>query len=217
MAAAGPSLKWDEDSLLLTEAQKDAKMKIDEPKTPYVYSNPEDDIGDDMEEMTLSHSPHKSPKSSPSHHRVHISSGSEWEEDEEPVTEEGRLPSYIAPLQATPPMSCDAQSELWLTLRFELLTSSIHVDKAKHRRFLKLRSNHYNMKEAFVRPSDMEDVEDDDDGNNDDDDDDDDNEEDDEGDDNLLNNHTSDFRVRTPQAVPRPANGNANKAAQRTL
>lgn len=28
---------WDEDNLLLTESQKSATMKIDEPKTPYHY------------------------------------------------------------------------------------------------------------------------------------------------------------------------------------
>ncbi|KAJ1993853.1 hypothetical protein H4R33_000489 [Dimargaris cristalligena] len=134
-------LKWDEDSLLLTEAQKDSKMKINEPKTPFVHSNPADELEDDLEEMSLSaSSPHKSPRMAASEHRVHISSGSEWEEDEDlPMTEE---------------------------------------EKEKHRQFVKMRSNHYNMKEAFVRPSDMEELEDDNDdnGNNNNDDDDDDNE-----------------------------------------
>ncbi|KAF9201824.1 hypothetical protein BGZ49_007973 [Haplosporangium sp. Z 27] len=32
-----PRLKWDEENLLVTEAQKDSTMKIDEPKTPFVY------------------------------------------------------------------------------------------------------------------------------------------------------------------------------------
>ncbi|KAF8946950.1 hypothetical protein BGZ47_010861 [Haplosporangium gracile] len=32
-----PRLKWDEENLTITEAQKDSTMKIDEPKTPYVH------------------------------------------------------------------------------------------------------------------------------------------------------------------------------------
>ncbi|KAI7870242.1 hypothetical protein BDF14DRAFT_1741406 [Spinellus fusiger] len=38
-----PRLKWDEANLELTEAQKDAVMKVDEPKTPYIHYNPETD------------------------------------------------------------------------------------------------------------------------------------------------------------------------------
>lgn len=34
-------LKWDEENLIITEAQKDSTMKIDEPKTPYVHYNHE--------------------------------------------------------------------------------------------------------------------------------------------------------------------------------
>ncbi|KAF9281897.1 hypothetical protein BGZ68_006322 [Mortierella alpina] len=34
---AAPRLKWDEENLIITEAQKDSTMKIDEPKTPYVH------------------------------------------------------------------------------------------------------------------------------------------------------------------------------------
>ncbi|KAI8052932.1 hypothetical protein BDF22DRAFT_686097, partial [Syncephalis plumigaleata] len=38
-------LKWDEESLLITEAMRgQAKMKIDEPKTPYIYYNPDTDV-----------------------------------------------------------------------------------------------------------------------------------------------------------------------------
>jgi hypothetical protein len=32
-----PRLKWDEENLTITEAQKDSTMKINEPKTPYVH------------------------------------------------------------------------------------------------------------------------------------------------------------------------------------
>ncbi|KAJ1952508.1 hypothetical protein EC988_003517 [Linderina pennispora] len=42
-------LRWDEDNLRITEAQKDAKMKVLEPKTPYIHYNPELDA--DLQEM----------------------------------------------------------------------------------------------------------------------------------------------------------------------
>ena len=37
------SLQWDEESLVLTEAQKVSTMKIDEPKTPFVHYDIEND------------------------------------------------------------------------------------------------------------------------------------------------------------------------------
>ncbi|KAE8348724.1 hypothetical protein BDV28DRAFT_142877 [Aspergillus coremiiformis] len=45
-----PRLKWDEANLYLTEQEKSAKMKIDEPKTPYA---PRYDPNQDEEEMEL--------------------------------------------------------------------------------------------------------------------------------------------------------------------
>ncbi|KAL4927757.1 PP1-complex regulatory subunit GLC8 [Aspergillus undulatus] len=45
-----PRLKWDEANLYLTEQEKTAKMKIDEPKTPYA---PRYDPTEDEEEMRL--------------------------------------------------------------------------------------------------------------------------------------------------------------------
>ncbi|KAL2891057.1 Glc8 protein [Ceratocystis lukuohia] len=43
-----PRLKWDEANLYLTEQERTAKMKIDEPKTPYArHYNPDDDPSDD--------------------------------------------------------------------------------------------------------------------------------------------------------------------------
>ncbi|OJJ53937.1 hypothetical protein ASPSYDRAFT_61883 [Aspergillus sydowii CBS 593.65] len=47
---ASPRLKWDEANLYLTEQEKTAKMKIDEPKTPYA---PHYDPAEDEEEMRL--------------------------------------------------------------------------------------------------------------------------------------------------------------------
>lgn len=36
-------LRWDEANLELTESQKDSTMKVDEPKTPYVRYDAEND------------------------------------------------------------------------------------------------------------------------------------------------------------------------------
>ncbi|KAL5338140.1 hypothetical protein BJX70DRAFT_218002 [Aspergillus crustosus] len=47
---ASPRLKWDEANLYLTEQEKTAKMKIDEPKTPYA---PHYDPAEDEEELRL--------------------------------------------------------------------------------------------------------------------------------------------------------------------
>ncbi|EAW14737.1 PP1-complex regulatory subunit GLC8 [Aspergillus clavatus NRRL 1] len=47
---ASPRLKWDEANLYLTEQERTAKMKIDEPKTPFA---PHYDPAEDEEEMRL--------------------------------------------------------------------------------------------------------------------------------------------------------------------
>jgi protein phosphatase inhibitor 2 len=47
---ASPRLKWDEANLYLTEQERTAKMKIDEPKTPYVpHYNPDEEEDDEVE------------------------------------------------------------------------------------------------------------------------------------------------------------------------
>ncbi|KAF9085167.1 hypothetical protein BGX29_002127 [Mortierella sp. GBA35] len=45
-----PRLKWDEENLTITEAQKDSTMKIDEPKTPYVHYDHELDKVIDLDD-----------------------------------------------------------------------------------------------------------------------------------------------------------------------
>lgn len=42
MHAARP-LHWDEANIMLTESQKDSTMKVNEPKTPYVYYDSDSD------------------------------------------------------------------------------------------------------------------------------------------------------------------------------
>ncbi|KAK3808798.1 MAG: hypothetical protein J3Q66DRAFT_288424, partial [Benniella sp.] len=48
-------LKWDEENLAITEAQKDSTMKIDEPRTPFVRYNPALDKNMDMDGKVLYH------------------------------------------------------------------------------------------------------------------------------------------------------------------
>ncbi|KAF9937960.1 hypothetical protein BGZ65_000729 [Modicella reniformis] len=63
-----PRLKWDEENLMITEAQKDSTMKIDEPRTPFVYYDHEldrvidpDDVfrldGPRRQRLALAHTP----------------------------------------------------------------------------------------------------------------------------------------------------------------
>ncbi|KAF9137789.1 hypothetical protein BGX30_009900 [Mortierella sp. GBA39] len=49
-----PRLKWDEENLTITEAQKDSTMKIDEPKTPYVHYDHELDKVIDFDDDSFS-------------------------------------------------------------------------------------------------------------------------------------------------------------------
>ncbi|KAJ1909318.1 hypothetical protein LPJ71_003568 [Coemansia sp. S17] len=86
-------LRWDEDNLRVTEAQKDAKMKVDEPPTPYIRYNPDLDADiQEMEDLKLASdmsSRSSSVASSPKH--AHIVAPKDWisesEEEEEGVTE----------------------------------------------------------------------------------------------------------------------------------
>ncbi|KAJ1818959.1 hypothetical protein LPJ60_004045 [Coemansia sp. RSA 2675] len=86
----GAHLRWDEDNLRVTEAQKDAKMKVDEPRTPYIRYNPELDADlQEMEDLKLTSdlsSRSSSVASSPK--RAHIVAPQDWisesEEEEGP-------------------------------------------------------------------------------------------------------------------------------------
>ncbi|KAJ2745727.1 hypothetical protein GGI20_001951 [Coemansia sp. BCRC 34301] len=88
----GTHLRWDEENLRVTEAQKDAKMKVDEPPTPYIRYNPELDA--DLQEMEdLKLAPEISSRSSSvasSPKRAQIVAPEDWiseSEEEEGATE----------------------------------------------------------------------------------------------------------------------------------
>lgn len=50
--AGSPRLQWDEANLFLNEGQMGGKMKIDEPKTPFVHGVEGDPMAEDEDEMT---------------------------------------------------------------------------------------------------------------------------------------------------------------------
>ncbi|KAJ1648465.1 hypothetical protein J3B02_003090 [Coemansia erecta] len=83
-------LRWDEDNIRTTEAQKDSKMKVDEPKTPFMRYNPELDADlQEMEDLKLTSdmsSRSSSVMSSPKRAQVVVSPG--WTTDSEDEGEE---------------------------------------------------------------------------------------------------------------------------------
>ncbi|KAI9011408.1 hypothetical protein BC832DRAFT_344753 [Gaertneriomyces semiglobifer] len=124
---AFPRIKWDEDNIMYTEAQKSSTMKITEPKTPYIRYDSFSDMvlgssasvppieleaamleADTRTPVSLSDSESESVR----RRRVSVS-GSEWDsEDEEHMNPE---------------------------------------EKAKHDHFASLRSQHYNMRDALKK------------------------------------------------------------------
>ncbi|KAF9924198.1 hypothetical protein FBU30_005793 [Linnemannia zychae] len=126
-----PRLKWDEENLTTTEAQKDSTMKVDEPKTPYVYYDPHQDKViniDDIDALLLDEQKHPSMLktfSTPSDmegiaydggDRVgNVGNGENSDEWEESNDEDVELPSK----------------------------------KMDHGKFAKMRAEHYQMKQAL--------------------------------------------------------------------
>ncbi|GHJ88469.1 hypothetical protein NliqN6_4871 [Naganishia liquefaciens] len=53
-ARPGEHLHWDENNIALTEIERDSVMKIDEPKTPFVHSDPGKDVLDIDDDFSLS-------------------------------------------------------------------------------------------------------------------------------------------------------------------
>ncbi|KAL1919097.1 uncharacterized protein VTP21DRAFT_2478 [Calcarisporiella thermophila] len=124
-------LKWDEDNIMITEAQRGSTMKINEPKTPYIRYNPETDevitdlSGLDIPSFSLgedrasperrSSSPGSSLASSPRDKHPHLQVDDEWDENDEEDEE----------------------------------------TKERHRKFKEMRSQHYNMRDAMRRAREM--------------------------------------------------------------
>ncbi|KAF9951497.1 hypothetical protein BGZ72_007009 [Mortierella alpina] len=146
---SAPRLKWDEENLIITEAQKDSTMKIDEPKTPYVHYDHELDRVLDAEEVFALEGPRK--KRAALAHTPPVPSyfkglhdEDDEDEDDDDDDEDDR----------------DRDPDEWLDSEEdeEQETSPAHPD---HDKFAKLRAEHYKMKEAVKLGQHLDDDEED--------------------------------------------------------
>ncbi|KAF9973161.1 hypothetical protein BGZ73_003628 [Actinomortierella ambigua] len=151
-----PSLKWDEENLTITEAQKDSTMKIDEPKTPFVYydhvqdkvldSNLDDFVLDKpkKKQAALAHTP-PVPSYMPG-----LNDEDEEDEDEDEDEDEAD-DSYEDDNEEfeedTPYHGQPNDPDEWQDSDEE----EVERKKAgkKHDKFAKMRAEHYKMREAL--------------------------------------------------------------------
>ncbi|KAG0252865.1 hypothetical protein BG011_006698 [Mortierella polycephala] len=140
-----PRLKWDEENLIITEAQKDSTMKIDEPKTPYVHYDHELDKIIDMDEAFTLDGSKKKKHTARAHsppvpsHMPGLSSEDNGtgddedkyrnEDDDDEDEEEGGIDD-------------------WEDSDNEDADEPAHK-KIDHDKFAKMRAEHYKMKEAL--------------------------------------------------------------------
>ncbi|KAL2915410.1 hypothetical protein HK105_205026 [Polyrhizophydium stewartii] len=127
---------WDEDNLMITEAQKSSTMKITEPKTPFIrYDSSTDQLlGSTAMEISRMRSDTELSESLPSEleERMHVSDAREWQSDTDGDDRD------------------DAEGR------------SNNSERAKRQRFDKLRSQHYNMRDVLQRGRELIEHEDDD-------------------------------------------------------
>ncbi|KAG0340436.1 hypothetical protein BG004_006410 [Podila humilis] len=129
-----PRLKWDEENLTITEAQKDSTMKIDEPKTPYVHYNHELDRVMDMDEVFALDGPRK--KHAALAHTPPVPSYFKGlpDEDEDDDEEDNR--------------DRNEDPEEWQDSDEE--AEDEEEKKVDHANFARMRAEHYKMKEAIT-------------------------------------------------------------------
>ncbi|KAF8928670.1 hypothetical protein BGZ58_009457 [Dissophora ornata] len=134
-----PRLKWDEENLTITEAQKDSTMKINEPKTPYVHYDHELDKVMDMDDSFSLDNPKK--KSAALAHTPPVpsymqglSGGGGEDDDQEEEEEDGDPEEW----QESDEEEEDDDDE-----------GSSPQKKIGHDKFAKMRAEHYKMKEAL--------------------------------------------------------------------
>ncbi|KAF9129521.1 hypothetical protein BGW39_004080 [Mortierella sp. 14UC] len=129
-----PRLKWDEESLIITEAQKDSTMKIDEPKTPFVHYDHELDRVLDADEVFRLNGPRK--KQAALAHTPPVLSyfkGLPDEDEDEDEDDDDREPN-------------DEPEEWQSSDEDDEPRSEGHA--VDHDKFARLRAKHYNMREA---------------------------------------------------------------------
>ncbi|KAJ5198948.1 Protein phosphatase inhibitor 2 (IPP-2) [Penicillium cf. griseofulvum] len=182
-----PRLKWDEANLYLTEQEKTAKMKIDEPKTPYAphYDPSEDDelmrLDDALEPLIDAQGiiVDELDSAKPTQHRKGVS------EDEIPDLELGEPEE---PMQDTPLNDARVFRDRSMSTDSHKSEKHVHVGvddangahapaddplltteeaRAKHAHFEQQRKRHYemrNIKELLAHPEDLDDEMEDNDG-----------------------------------------------------
>ncbi|KAH6914772.1 hypothetical protein BKA70DRAFT_554433 [Coprinopsis sp. MPI-PUGE-AT-0042] len=188
-SSGGHSLQWDEENLALTEINKDALMKITEPKTPYVRYNAEtDEIEGDIPDLSLYHSakdpdfysegrtgspplsvsPTNADTSGPSSRRTSISSAGFANAPATPTTPGGgprsgassRSTSFNLPNEARTALTLDGAAGNEVEEDEEMDAETA----AKHAAFVRARKGHYsNEAEAMKRAAELLEDEDDDD------------------------------------------------------
>ncbi|KAF9139721.1 hypothetical protein BGX30_007581 [Mortierella sp. GBA39] len=129
-----PRLKWDEQNLIITEAQKDSTMKIDEPKTPFIHYDHELDRVLSADEVFRLNGPRKMQAALA--HTPPVPSyfkGLADENEDDEVDDDDREPND--------------EPEEWQSSDEEAEQES--ENKAvDHDKFARLRAKHYNMREA---------------------------------------------------------------------
>ncbi|KAK4160580.1 ribosomal L27 protein-domain-containing protein [Cladorrhinum sp. PSN259] len=172
----GQRLKWDEANLYLTEQERTATMKINEPKTPYAkHYDPAEDPSDDDEDMAepinpdnidldrvdgLPHSINQSHnKRKPADDEIPGLSLGEPEE-EVPDTEFGESGSATKRPRA---VHVDSHDNTHDTDGEEYLVGLNAEEREKHRKFEEMRKKHYEMKNVASLLGHPEDLDDEDD------------------------------------------------------
>ncbi|KAG0296352.1 hypothetical protein BGZ96_009589 [Linnemannia gamsii] len=128
-----PRLRWDEENLIITDAQKDSTMKIDEPKTPFVHYDHELDRVLDADEVFRLNGPRK--KQAALAHTPPVPSyfkGLPDEDEDDEEDDDDREPN-------------DEPEEWQSSDEDEQDSECKPVD---HEKFARLRAQHYNMREA---------------------------------------------------------------------
>jgi protein phosphatase inhibitor 2 len=166
IADAGQRLKWDEANLYLTEQERTATMKIDEPKTPYAkHYDPAEDPSDDDEKDPLEP---KDPMDAAGSGRKTQRRGGEEDIPGLSLGEpEEEVPAAAPPMARTNSASGSEKSvHVEDGEKDDEMAHLSPEEREKHRKFEQLRKRHYEMRnvaDLLAHPEDLAEDEDDED------------------------------------------------------